>query len=146
MSQPVPPGFLEPSHRCSTSGVTSPSASWCSSRTSASRHPGETIVIVASVYAGAGRMNIAAVAAIAILAAVVGDNVGYAIGRFGGRALVLRFGPYVWLTEERLAKTEGFFTRHGEKIDTVARFAQGRRRANGIIAALLRHRRSRSLS
>jgi membrane protein DedA with SNARE-associated domain len=73
--------------------------------------PGETILIAAAVYAGAGRLNVFAVGLIAVVAAVVGDNIGYAIGRFGGRALVLRFGKYVFLTSERprvsLAGTAG---------------------------------------
>jgi len=84
--------------------------------------PGETVLIAASVYAGAGRLNIVAVGVIGFAAAVLGDNVGYAIGRIGGRALVLRFGRYVLLTEERLAGAESFFTRHGGKIGIVARF------------------------
>ena len=42
--------------------------------------PGETILIAAAVYAGAGRLNIVAVGLIAILGAVVGDNIGYAVG------------------------------------------------------------------
>jgi len=57
--------------------------------------PGETILIAAAVYAGAGQLNIVAVVLIGFVAAVAGDNVGFAIGRFGGRALVLRFGRYV---------------------------------------------------
>lgn len=100
--------------------------------------PGETILIAASVYAGAGRLNIAAVALVGFVAAVLGDNVGYAVGRFGGRALVLRFGRFVFLTEERLDKAEAFFTRHGGKIVTVARFIEGLRQANGIIAGISR--------
>src|SRR5262249_20385474 len=75
--------------------------------------PGETILIAASVYAGTGRLNIVAVGIIAVLAAVVGDNIGYAIGRFGGHALVLRYGKYVLLTRERLDKAERFFGRYG---------------------------------
>lgn len=98
--------------------------------------PGETVLIAASVYAGAGRLNILAVAAIAFVAAIAGDNTGYAIGRFGGRALVLRYGRYVMLTEERLEKAETFFNRHGGKIVTVARFIEGLRQANGIIAGI----------
>ena len=54
--------------------------------------PGETILIAASVYAGAGRLNIVGVGVTAVLAAIVGDNIGYAIGGFGGHELVLRFG------------------------------------------------------
>jgi membrane protein DedA with SNARE-associated domain len=98
--------------------------------------PGETVLIAASVYAGAGRLNIFAVATVAFAAAIVGDNTGYAIGRFGGRALVLRYGRYVLLTEERLEKAESFFNRHGGKIVTVARFIEGLRQANGIIAGI----------
>ncbi|GAA0274821.1 DedA family protein [Streptomyces polychromogenes] len=96
--------------------------------------PGETILIAAGIYAGAGRLNIVAVAVIAFVAAVAGDNVGYLIGRSGGRAFVHRWGRYVFLTPERFRKAELFFTRHGGAIVTVARFIEGLRQANGIIA------------
>ncbi|MEW1780116.1 DedA family protein [Streptomyces sp. NPDC086777] len=96
--------------------------------------PGETILIAAGIYAGAGRLDIVAVAVIAFAAAVVGDNVGYLIGRSGGRTLVHRWGRYVLLTPERFQKAEEFFTRHGGHIVTVARFVEGLRQANGIIA------------
>ncbi len=98
--------------------------------------PGETILIAAAVYAGAGQLNIVMVVLVGFLAAVLGDNVGFAIGHFGGRALVLRFGRYVLLTEDRLDKAEGFFTRHGGKVVTIARFIEGLRQANGIVAGL----------
>jgi membrane protein DedA with SNARE-associated domain len=100
--------------------------------------PGETILVAAAVYAGAGRLNIWAVAVIAIVAAIIGDNIGYAIGRFGGRALVLRLGRYVRLTSERLDKAEGFFRRYGGIVVTVARFIEGLRQANGIVAGISR--------
>jgi membrane protein DedA with SNARE-associated domain len=100
--------------------------------------PGETVLIAAAVYAGAGRLNIVAVGVVGFVAAVLGDNTGYAIGRFGGRTLVLRFGRYVRLTEERLARAESFFARHGGKIVIVARFIEGLRQANGIIAGITR--------
>lgn len=98
--------------------------------------PGETILIAAAVYAGAHRLNVVAVGLIAVAAAIVGDNVGYAIGHFGGHPLVARFGRYVFLTEERLEKAEAFFRRHGGKVVTVARFIEGLRQANGIIAGI----------
>jgi membrane protein DedA with SNARE-associated domain len=100
--------------------------------------PGETILIAASVYAGAGRLSVGIVGIVGLLAAIVGDNIGYAIGRFGGRALVLRYGRYVFITRDRLATAEGFFTRHGGWIVTVARFIEGLRQANGIIAGITR--------
>ncbi|MFE5402729.1 DedA family protein [Streptomyces sp. NPDC056580] len=96
--------------------------------------PGETILIAAAVYAGAGQLNIFAVIAIGVFAAVLGDNVGYLIGRTGGHALVQRYGKYVFLPPERYEKAEKFFTRHGGKVVTVARFIEGLRQLNGIIA------------
>ncbi|MFB6783015.1 MULTISPECIES: DedA family protein [unclassified Streptomyces] len=96
--------------------------------------PGETILIAAAVYAGAGHLNIIAVIAIGVLAAILGDNVGYLIGRTGGHALVQRYGRYVFLPPERYEKAEKFFTRHGGKVVTVARFVEGLRQVNGIIA------------
>jgi membrane protein DedA with SNARE-associated domain len=98
--------------------------------------PGETVLIAASIFAGSGRLNVFAVALVGFAAAVLGDNIGYAIGRFGGRRLVDRWGKYVFLTPERLAKAEAFFERHGAKIIVVARFVEGLRQANGIIAGI----------
>jgi membrane protein DedA with SNARE-associated domain len=98
--------------------------------------PGETILIAASVYAGAGRLNIALVVVIAFVAAVLGDNLGFLIGHFGGRPLVERWGKYVFLTPERLDSAEDWFSRHGGKIVTISRFVEGLRQANGIVAGI----------
>jgi membrane protein DedA with SNARE-associated domain len=98
--------------------------------------PGETILIAGAVYAGAGRLNVVAVGVAGFIAAIIGDNIGFAIGRFGGRALALRWGKYVFLTEERLNKAEAFFDRRGAIVITFARFVEGLRQANGIIAGI----------
>jgi membrane protein DedA with SNARE-associated domain len=98
--------------------------------------PGETILIAGAIYAGAGRMNIVTVGIVGFIAAVVGDNIGFAIGHFGGRALALRWGRYIFLTEERLDRAEHFFENHGGKVITIARFIEGLRQANGIIAGI----------
>jgi len=98
--------------------------------------PGETILIAGSIYAGAGRLNIVAVGLVGFIAAVIGDNIGFAIGHFGGRRLALRWGKYVFLTEERLDKAEAFFDRRGAIVITFARFVEGLRQANGIIAGI----------
>jgi membrane protein DedA with SNARE-associated domain len=98
--------------------------------------PGETVLIAAAVFAGSGRMNVFAVALVGFAAAVIGDNVGYGIGRFGGRKLADRLGKYVFLTPERLDRAEAFFARHGAKIIVIARFVEGLRQANGIIAGI----------
>jgi membrane protein DedA with SNARE-associated domain len=98
--------------------------------------PGETILIAGAVYAGAGRLNVVFVGVVAFIAAIIGDNIGFAIGHFGGRALALRWGKYVFLTAERLDKAEAFFDRRGAIVITFARFVEGLRQANGIIAGI----------
>ena len=96
--------------------------------------PGETILVAASVYAGTGRLSIVGVSLVAIAAAVIGNCIGYAIGYFGGHALVLRYGRYVFLTKERFEKAERFFARRGGLVVIAGRFIEGLRQAAGIIA------------
>jgi membrane protein DedA with SNARE-associated domain len=98
--------------------------------------PGETVLIAGAIYAGSGRLNVVAVGLTAFFAAAVGDNIGYAIGRFGGGALIDRWGKYVFLTPERMKKAEAFFERHGGKIISIARFIDGLRQVNGLIAGI----------
>jgi membrane protein DedA with SNARE-associated domain len=98
--------------------------------------PGETILILAAVYAGTGRLDIMLVALLGFCGAVLGDNIGFAIGHFGGRPLIERYGRYIFLTPERIEKATGFFERHGGWIIIVARFIEGLRQANGIIAGI----------
>ncbi len=98
--------------------------------------PGETVLIAAAFYAGAGDLNIFLVALIGFIGAVLGDNVGFAIGEYGGHPLVLKYGKYVFLTPERLKRAEYFFNHHGGKVVTIARFIEGLRQLNGIIAGL----------
>jgi membrane protein DedA with SNARE-associated domain len=98
--------------------------------------PGQTIMVAAAIYAGAGRLNVVAVAAIAFVAAVLGDNIGYWIGVRGGRRIVHRFGKYVLITPERLERAERFFARRGNRIVVVARFIDGLRHLNGVIAGI----------
>ena len=99
--------------------------------------PGETMLIAAALYAGTGHLNVFLVGLIAFVAAVAGDNVGYAIGRYGGHDLVEKYGKYVLLTGDRLDRAEAFFERHGGKVVTIARFVEGLRQLNGIIAGIV---------
>ena len=96
--------------------------------------PGETVLIAGAVYARAGRLNIDVVVLIAMVAAVVAENIGCGIGRFGGRALLARYGRYVLITERRLNTAGRLVDRHGGAIVTVARFEEGLRQLNGLIA------------
>lgn len=96
--------------------------------------PGQTTIIVASFYAGTGHLNIVLVFLIAFLAATIGDNIGFAIGHFGGEKLVKRYGKYILITHERYMKAVKFFGKHGGKMVAIARFVDGLRQVNGIIA------------
>src|ERR1051325_6025855 len=98
--------------------------------------PGQTIMVAAAIYAGAGRLNVVVVGLIAFLAAVMGDNIGYWIGARGGRPFVHRFGRDIFLTPERLDRAEKFFVRRGNRIVVVARFIDGLRQLNGVIAGI----------
>ena len=55
-----------------------------------SRCPARRSLIAGAIFAGAGRLNVVLVGVVAFIAAVIGDNIGFAIGQFGGRALALR--------------------------------------------------------
>ncbi|MFD8086150.1 DedA family protein [Kitasatospora sp. NPDC059722] len=96
--------------------------------------PGQTILVLACVYAGTGHLDFAAVLVIAFVAATLGNSLGYLIGSTGGRAFVHRWGRYVLLTPARMERADGFFATHGGKVVAVARFVDGLRQTNGIIA------------
>jgi membrane protein DedA with SNARE-associated domain len=96
--------------------------------------PGESVLITAALLAGRHEMDLTLVIAIAGCAAVLGDNVGYAIGRYGGRRLLLRYGSFIGATGDRLHAVETFFRRYGGGIVIVARFIALARQLNGIVA------------
>jgi len=96
--------------------------------------PGETMLIAGAALAAEGELHLAPLLICAWLAAVLGDNVGFAIGRFGGRALVVRYGARIGITESRFASVESFFHRFGGQVVLVARFFALVRQLNGIVA------------
>lgn len=98
--------------------------------------PGQTIMVAASIYSSTGRMNIFVVALVSFVTAVVGDNIGYWIGLRGGRAVAHRWGKYIFITPERLERAEKFFAKRGNRIIVVARFIDGLRQLNGVIAGI----------
>src|SRR4051812_22721906 len=75
--------------------------------------PGETGVIATALLAVRGDISIVAAYLAVFSAAVLGDSTGYLVGRFGGRRLLERFGPYVKLTPERLKAFEDRFAKQG---------------------------------
>jgi membrane protein DedA with SNARE-associated domain len=97
--------------------------------------PGETSLIIASVIAGSTHeLNIVAVILTAAGASIVGRMIGYAVGRYFGYWLLLRYGGYVWITESRIKLGQYLFLRHGGKIIIVAQFIPVLRTLAGILA------------
>jgi membrane protein DedA with SNARE-associated domain len=95
--------------------------------------PGETALLTAGVLAGTGRLALPLVIAVAIAAAVVGDTLGYWLGRRGGRAVLLHRGPFAASRSHALEQGERFFERHGAKTVFLGRFVPGVR----VVAAVL---------
>ena len=89
--------------------------------------PGETALIAAGVLASRGKLQIEWVIVIAATAAIVGDNIGYLIGRKGGRWLLERPGRFHRQRLEVLTTGEPFFERHGAKAVFFGRFLLGLR-------------------
>jgi membrane protein DedA with SNARE-associated domain len=84
--------------------------------------PGETALIAAAILAARGHYSIVWVIVVAATAAIIGDNIGYWIGRTGGRALLERWGPVRRYAERALPPGERFFKKHGGKTVFIGRF------------------------
>lgn len=98
--------------------------------------PGETILIAAGVMVHRGVLDPGDAIFFGILGAVVGDQIGYWVGREGGRPFVLRWGHYVLITPKRLARAERFFDDHGGKAVFLARFVAGLRVFGALVAGI----------
>lgn len=95
--------------------------------------PGETVLLAASFLASRGDLDLVTVIIVAILGALAGNNLGYLIGRRGGRPFVERYGHYFGVSEKRIRAAEEYFDRHGGKTVLIGRFAAGIR----VFVALL---------
>jgi membrane protein DedA with SNARE-associated domain len=85
--------------------------------------PGETALIGAALYAGSThKLEIEWVILAAIAGAIIGDNIGFSIGRYGGAKLLLRHGHRIGLHENRLKIGIWLFRRHGGKVVFWGRF------------------------
>src|SRR5215204_2383362 len=102
--------------------------------------PGETILLASGVLVQQGHLDLGDAIVFGILGAVIGDQIGYWVGREGGRRFVLRWGRYVFITPQRLARAEGFFGRHGGKAVFLARFFSGLRVFGALVAGISRMR------
>jgi membrane protein DedA with SNARE-associated domain len=107
--------------------------------------PGETMLLAGAALSRYGRLELPWVIASAIAGATLGDNLGFFIGRRGGRALVERYGALLGMKSDRLAQFDRFFDRHGAKTVFVARFITGLRVVGALLAGASRLSWSRFL-
>ena len=104
--------------------------------------PGEFAMISGAIFAGTGRagLNIVVVAVVAFVASVVGAEIGYLVGRFAGRELILHYGKYIMIKPHHLDRAETIVDRYGGIVVVIARFIVGLREAIGIIAGITQMR------
>jgi membrane protein DedA with SNARE-associated domain len=96
--------------------------------------PGQTLLMAGALEAAQGRMSIMLLLFLVTVAATLGNSVGYAIGRWGGRLALdkLKVNP------QRQHHLDDLFKRHGGVVILLARFLDGLRQLNGIVAGVLR--------
>src|ERR1700730_3883960 len=98
--------------------------------------PGELTLVAVAAYAGAGHLNIVAVIILAAVGAVAGGDLGYLIGRKGGRPFVEKVLSIFRLGVPPLAQAEMFFAHHGDKTILVGRFILGLRSWASVFAGV----------
>jgi membrane protein DedA with SNARE-associated domain len=99
--------------------------------------PGETALVTAAVYAGAThKLNIAMVILAAISGAIVGDNIGFLVGRHFGHRLLVRHGSLFRLTTARIKLGQFLFMRHGGKMVFFGRFIAVLRALAALLAGV----------
>lgn len=97
--------------------------------------PGETMLIAAAVYAGSThQLSVTLVVAAAAAGAIMGDNIGFWIGREFGFRFLLRYGRYVRVTEPRIKLGQYLFLRHGGKVVFFGRFVAVLRALAAVLA------------
>jgi membrane-associated protein len=107
--------------------------------------PGETALITAALLAHDGKLDIVVLIALAAAAAILGDNVGFAIGRKVGRRIFEAPGPFHGQRLAALTVGEPFFEKHGPKAVFLGRWVAGLRIASAWLAGMNRMRWPRFL-
>ena len=103
--------------------------------------PGETILIVAAIYAGHTHLlSVWIIFAVAAAAAIIGDNIGFFIGDKGGYRLLRRYGHYLRIDEPKLKIGRYIFDRHGGKVVFLGRFVSVLRTYAAFLAGANRMR------
>lgn len=100
--------------------------------------PGETALVTAAALAAVGHLDVAWVFGIGAIAAIVGDNSGYWLGRTGGLPLVERYGHHIGLNSSKLDKVRRFYEEHGSKTVLIGRFIAILRSWAAVLAGVMR--------
>jgi membrane protein DedA with SNARE-associated domain len=98
--------------------------------------PGETVLIACSVLASQGSLSIEWVIVVGVLAAIIGDNLGYWVAREGGRPLLERYRLTRPYAEKYLPRGERFFAVHGGKAVFLGRFVAVLRVTSAWVAGI----------
>ena len=99
--------------------------------------PGESLLVIAAVLAGRGDLSFPGLLVAAWAGSVLGDNIGYLIGRMLGHRLILRYGAKIGVTTERLHRVEAVFAHYGPVTVAFARFFAVLRQLNGVVAGIV---------
>jgi membrane protein DedA with SNARE-associated domain len=103
--------------------------------------PGETALLLAAGYAGAtGDLHLALIIASAAAGAIIGDNIGFWIGRKWGAELLRRHGKFILMDEGRIRLGQYLFERHGAKIVFFGRFIAFLRVLAAVLAGVNKYR------
>jgi len=101
--------------------------------------PGETVLLLASFLAYSQQeLQLPWIIVVATIAATIGDNIGFALGYYGGRRLLVRYQTFFRIPDVTLARGEGLFASYGAVTIFFARFVFGMRIIAGPLAGVLR--------
>jgi membrane protein DedA with SNARE-associated domain len=101
--------------------------------------PGETVLLLASFLAySEHELQLPWIIVVATIAATVGDNLGFALGHYGGRPVLARYQAFFRIRDATIARGEGMFVRYGAVTIFFARFVFGLRIIAGPLAGVLR--------
>jgi membrane protein DedA with SNARE-associated domain len=108
--------------------------------------PGETTLVAAAIYAGVTHnLSLPAILVTAAAAAIIGDNIGYVVGRWGGYRVLVRFGHYIRIRQKEVKVARYLFDRHGGKVVFLGRFVAILRTYAAFLAGTTRMRWRRFL-
>lgn len=100
--------------------------------------PGETMLLAVAAYAAAGNLDIRVVIAFGAVGAMMGANLGYGVGHFGGRPLLERLSRLFRFSTSHMSRSEQFFARHGGVTVLIGRFVIGLRSWASLMAGMSR--------